>query len=242
MAQVKYSINGEEFQAEKDASLLAELRKHGFEVPSLCYHEELSPYGACRLCLVEVKKGKRQKLTTSCNYPIRAGIEVFLDTPKVQRNRKMVLELLMAQAPKAPKGLAALAERYGVNEVRFPANGDEECILCGLCSRTCRELVAVNALTFSGRGDQKKMGTPYGESSDTCILCGACVHICPVGCVDFSQSEGHRRIRRWGRELPLVYDAFGMPTMTLAQAEYMARRTGMPVSTFGALPGQNSED
>lgn len=243
MAEVTYTINGEEFRAEHDATLLAELRKHGFEVPSLCYHEELTPYGACRLCLVEVKKGKRTKLTTSCNYPVRQGIEVFLDTEKVQRNRKMVLELLLAQAPKAPAALHELAERYGVTEVRFPLNEDPEhndCILCGLCARACREIVGANALTFSGRGDQKIMAPPYMEETDNCILCGACVHICPVDCIDMSQSDGKRRINRWRRELPMLYDEFGLPTMTTAEAEYMSRRTGLPVSHFGTLPGEQT--
>jgi bidirectional [NiFe] hydrogenase diaphorase subunit len=230
---VKYTVMGREYEAERGAPLLGELRKNGYEVPSLCYHEALSPYGACRLCLVEVKKGKRQKLTTSCNYPVQEGIEVFLDTEKVQRNRKMVLELLLAQAPKAPQGLRELAERYAVRDIRFGLDEKEDCILCGLCSRTCREIVGVNALTFSGRGDQKHMGTPYAEASDSCILCGACVYVCPVGCIDFSESKRSRRIKRWGRELPMLVDKLGMPTMSTAQAEYMARRTGMPVETFG---------
>jgi len=243
MAQVvTYTIMGAEHEAERGTSLLAELRRHGYEVPSLCFNENLSPYGACRLCLVEVKKGRRQKLTTSCNYPVQDGIEVFLDTERVQRNRRMVLELLLAQAPKAPRELRALADRYGVTDIRFPLNGDEECILCGLCSRTCRELVGVNALTFSGRGDRKHMGTPYAEGSEVCILCGACVHVCPVSCIDLSESGGNRRIRRWDRELPMLVDEFGVPTMTTAQAEYMARRTGMPVETFGTLPAQRRSE
>jgi NADH dehydrogenase/NADH:ubiquinone oxidoreductase subunit G len=224
---------GRELQAERGTSLLNELHRHGYEVPTLCHHESLTPYGACRLCLVEVKKGKRQRLTTSCNYPIQDGIEVFLDTDKVLRNRRMVVELLLAQAPKAPKGLQALAEQLGVGEPRFTPNGEEDCILCGLCSRTCDELAGVNALTFSGRGDQKRMGVPYGENSEVCILCGACVYVCPVGCIDFSESGGARRIKRWGRELPMLVDELGMPTMPTAQAEYMARRTGMSVEAFG---------
>ncbi len=233
---VKYTVNGHEHEAEKNASLLGELRRNGYEVPSLCFLESLSPYGACRLCLVEVKKGKRQKLTTSCNYPVQAGIEVHLDTEKVQRNRRMVLELLLAQAPRAPKELHRLAERYGVKAGRFPANGDEECILCGLCSRACDEVVGVNALTFAGRGDGKKMNTPYDAESNACILCGACAYVCPVGCIDLSESGGKRRIERWHRELPMLVDAHGVPTMTTAQAQLMARRTGVPIETFGVLP------
>jgi NADH dehydrogenase/NADH:ubiquinone oxidoreductase subunit G len=173
---------------------------------------------------------------------VQEGIDVLLDTPKVARNRRMVLELLLAQAPAAPRGLRELAERYGVEAGRFPAKDGEDCILCGLCSRTCRELVGVNALTFSGRGDRKKLETPYSESSDVCILCGACVYVCPVGCIDFTQAKGKRSIRRWGRELDMLVDEFGVPTMTTAQAEYMARRTRVPVSQFGRLPGRNTPE
>jgi ferredoxin len=123
-----------------------------------------------------------------------------------------------------------------VGAVRFPLNGDEECILCGLCARACDEVVGANALTFAGRGDAKKMGTPYAAETDACILCGACAYVCPVGCVDLSESGGRRRIRRWHRELPMLVDEHGVPTMTTAQAKLMARRTGLPIETFGALP------
>lgn len=237
----KYTVMGQEHEAEKGVSLLDELHKNGYQVPTLCHHKELSPYGACRLCLVEVKKGKRQKLTTSCNYPVQDGIEVFLETDKVKRNRRIVIELLLAQAPKAPTGLVALAEQHGIKDVRFDQSGAEDCILCGLCARTCDEVVGVNALTFSGRGDQKRMGVPYGEDSEDCILCGACVYVCPVGCIDISESDGKRRIRRWGRELPMLVDEVGAPTMPTAQAEFMARRTGVPVETFGRLPERFKE-
>jgi NADH dehydrogenase/NADH:ubiquinone oxidoreductase subunit G len=241
MALVKYTVMGEEHQAERGVSLLDELQRHGHDVPTLCHHKEVTPYGACRLCLVEVKKGKRARLTTSCNYPVQEGIEVLLDTDRVKRNRKMVIELLLAQAPRAPKRLREIAEQHGVTTSRFPPNGAEDCILCGLCARACEEVVGVNALTFSGRGDRKRMGVPYGEGSEVCILCGACVYVCPVGCIDLSETQGKRRIRRWGRELRMLVDEFGVPTMPDAQAEYMARRTGKPVETFGRLPRASRE-
>jgi NADH dehydrogenase/NADH:ubiquinone oxidoreductase subunit G len=199
---VKYRVNGHEHEAEQNASLLGELRKNGYEVPSLCFHEALSPYGACRLCLVEVKKGRRQRLTTSCNYPVQEGIEVHLDTEKVQRNRRMVLELLLAQAPKAPKELHRLAARYGVGAVRFPLNGDEECILCGLCARACSEGLGADALTFSGRGDLKRMGTPYATASADCVGCEACARTCPTGAIHVEEGAGKRTI--WGRTFTLA--------------------------------------
>ncbi len=227
---VTYTVMGREFEAEHGASLLGELRKHGYEVPSLCYHEALSPYGACRLCLVEVKKGKRTKLTTSCNYPVQQGIEVFLDTDKVVRNRKMVLELLLAQSPKAPRDLHRLADRYGVKDIRFDLNKDEDCILCGLCTRTCTEAVGADALTFSGRGDQKRLGPPYTEASD-CIGCGSCSRICPTGAIAMQDIGGKRRI--WERNFELMScTVCGVPTLTPEHVEMLMRRSALDRSYF----------
>jgi bidirectional [NiFe] hydrogenase diaphorase subunit len=227
---VKYTVMGREYEAERGAPLLGELRKNGYEVPSLCYHEALSPYGACRLCLVEVKKGKRQKLTTSCNYPVQEGIEVFLDTEKVQRNRKMVLELLLAQAPKASRELKLLAEKYNVRRGRFPYEGDEACILCGLCARACTEAVGADALTFSGRGDQKKMGMPY-ENAEACVACGSCAAICPTNAIPMVDSGGARKI--WGRTFTLKRcEECGVPTITAEKIELLMSRSGLDRSYF----------
>lgn len=227
---MKYTVMGREYEAEHGANLLGELRKNGYEVPSLCYHEALSPYGACRLCLVEVKKGKRQRLTTSCNYPVQEGIEVFLDTEKVQRNRKMVLELLLAQAPRASRELLQLADRYDVRRTRFSREGDEACILCGLCSRVCAEAVGANALTFFGRGDQKKMGMPYA-SAEACVACGSCAAICPTDAIPMVDSGGTRTI--WDRTFELKRCAeCGVPTITPEKIELLMARSGLDRSYF----------
>lgn len=202
----KFKIMGGEFEAPYRENLLNVLWRNGFEVPSLCYNEALSAYGACRLCLVEVKKGKRTRLTTSCNYPIQEGIEVFLDTEKVQKNRRMVLELLIAKAPKARK-LRDLADKYGVDEERLGrlkfGDGTEKCILCGLCERACREVVGASAITFAFRGDRKQVAPPYLEESPLCIGCGACAYVCPTGAVSVVEKDGVRVIDRWNRKLEM---------------------------------------
>jgi NADH dehydrogenase/NADH:ubiquinone oxidoreductase subunit G len=230
---VRYTVNGHEHEAEKNASLLGELRKNGYEVPSLCYLESLTPYGACRLCLVEVKKGKRQRLTTSCNYPVQAGIEVHLDTEKVQRNRRMVLELLLAQAPKASRELHAMAERYGARKGRFhgPASGDEKCILCGLCARACTEGLGADALTFAGRGDTKRMVTPYDAASPACVGCGACARICPTGAIALEEQGGTRTI--WGKTFTLARcPACGGTLLPPEQIDLLVKRSGLSRSYF----------
>ncbi|RME28025.1 MAG: ferredoxin, partial [Deltaproteobacteria bacterium] len=144
---VRIKVQGNTYTAEAGGSLLDTLLELGYEVPHLCHHEAVEPYGACRLCLVEVKKGRKQRLTTACNYPVMEGIEVFLDTDKVVRNRQMVLRLLLAQAP-AAEAVKRLAREYGVTDTPFPVTDpDNECINCGLCARVCREVVGVEAIS-----------------------------------------------------------------------------------------------
>ncbi len=183
-------------------SLLGALRRHGYEVPSLCYHEAVSAYGACRLCLVEVGKGGRRRLTTSCNYPVQDGIEVFLDTDKVVKHRQVVLRLLLAMAPEAGK-VRELALEHGVTDTPFEKDKDNKCILCGLCNRVCKEIVRADAIGFASRGLARKMASPYDEANEACIGCGACVYVCPTRCIGMREEENLRHIVRWHRVLPM---------------------------------------
>jgi bidirectional [NiFe] hydrogenase diaphorase subunit len=199
---VEFKVQGQTCRGTEGESLLAALRRHGFTVPSLCFHEAISAYGACRLCLVEVKKGKRLKLTTSCNYPVQEGLEVQLDTGEVVRHRRIMLQLLLAAAP-AAKAVHDLAARYGVEETPFVPRPGEDCIQCGLCVRIC-ELVGVNALGFAGRGVRKHVTTPYEEANLACVGCGACADVCPTGCVKAVDADGFRTIERWHLKVPLT--------------------------------------
>ncbi len=200
---VKFKVNGREYTGRRGDHLLDALLELGYEVPSLCHHEAVAPYGACRLCLVEVQKGRRRRLTTSCNYPLLDGTEVLLDTEKVVRNRRMVLQLLLAQAPAAER-VRELAASYGVTSTPFPASDpSNKCIDCGLCARVCKEIVGVEAIAFSGRGEKKRMQAPYDEIAEDCIGCAACVFVCPTDCIGLSEENGIRTIERWHRKLPL---------------------------------------
>jgi bidirectional [NiFe] hydrogenase diaphorase subunit len=217
-----------ELQAELDSSLLTALLAAGYEVPHLCYHEAVSEYGACRLCLVEVRKGRRRKLTTSCNYPIKDGIEVFLDTDAVEANRRMVLELQRSHCPDVP-ALRALAQKYGVGKLRFPA-GDDTCILCGLCERICREAVGASALTFAQRGDRRTMEPPFGEAED-CIGCTACAHVCPTGHITVAEDANARVI--WERTFPMVRcQGCGRALITEAQRDHLVETKGLKADYF----------
>ena len=116
---VKFQIDGLEVEAEKGQMLLPVAIEYGYEIPHLCYHEAVSPYGSCRLCLVEVTKGGRTRMTTSCNYPVDAGIEVATATENVLRARRMILEMLLARAPHS-ETILTMAQSAGVEESRFP--------------------------------------------------------------------------------------------------------------------------
>lgn len=220
-----------ELEAEAGASLLQVLLDAGIHIPHLCYHETLSAYGACRLCLVEVQKGKRRTLTTSCNYPVRDGIQVYFDTDKVVRNRKMVLELVLAKNPGIP-ALIDLAEAHGLKQedVRFPL-GTDDCILCGLCERVCREAVGAQAITFSQRGDKKEIQTPFDIPTMACIGCASCAHICPTGHIKVEDTPLTTAI--WGRTFKKVRCAeCGAPLVTEAQRDHLVLTRGFTADYF----------
>jgi heterodisulfide reductase subunit A len=181
---IKFTINGGEVTAEPGELLLDVARRNGVFIPTLCHHMALKPYSACRVCIVEVKKGKRAKFTASCSFPVSEGIEVNTDSEKVKKLRKMTIEALMAQAPDA-KEIKDMAKNFRIENTRFYENEDKKnrCILCGLCIRVCGERMGVYALGFAGRGANRWLDTPFGKLSDVCITCGACESVCPTDAI-----------------------------------------------------------
>jgi len=175
---VRLTINGLDVEVEEGWTVLEAARFFGLEIPTLCYNEGLSPYGACRLCLVEIGKDERSKLVSSCTYPVEEGLVVRTDTKKVLEARKMNIELMLSIAPYS-KVIQDLASKFGVTRVRFkPRN--EECILCGLCVRMCKEQMDGIAIGFVNRGIDMRISTPFDMKSETCRLCGGCIYICPA--------------------------------------------------------------
>jgi NADH dehydrogenase/NADH:ubiquinone oxidoreductase subunit G len=232
---VKFTANGKELEGEYGKPLLPLLLKAGFRIPTMCHHEVVKPYGACRLCLVEVQKGKKSRLTTSCNYPVLPDIVVTTESERINKHRKVVLELLLARVPNAPK-LKALAAEYGVTDTRFDKM-DDDCILCGLCERVCREVVEVDALGFMGRGFQKSVGAPFHEASKLCIGCGACVYVCPVDCIKEEHLPTQRTIVRWDRKLPMqTCVKCGYPFAPTYQLLKFQKRTGLDWEFFQVCP------
>lgn len=175
---IALKINGLPAAVEEGATLLEAARSLGFPIPTLCHMDGLSPYGACRLCVVEIGEGARAKLVSSCTYLAENGLTVRTASVRVMRARRMVIELLLASCPRS-KRIQDLAAEFGVKRHRFRQER-EKCILCGLCVRMCAEQMAAHAIGFRARGQKRSVGTPFDVPSETCRLCGACQYVCPV--------------------------------------------------------------
>jgi heterodisulfide reductase subunit A len=179
---IQLTINGDkkEFPEGEGLTLLECIRETGIKLPTLCYHKALSPYGACRLCLVEVEEdGRPATVQTSCSYPAVDGASIRTDSERLQRARKIIIELLLARAPDS-EVVKNLAADYGVEELRIRKK-DENCIYCGLCIRMCEERMGCSAIGFIGRGPIRDVEPPFRHDNEECWACGACDFICPTG-------------------------------------------------------------
>jgi len=175
---IELILNGLPVKAEEGWTVLETAKFYGLEIPTLCYNEGLSPFGGCRLCLVEIGEEPRTKLVSSCTYPAEEGLIVRTDTRRVIEARRMMIELMLSVAPDS-KTIQDLASKFGVKRLRFSVR-NEECILCGLCVRMCNEQMDARAIGFQKRGYKRKISTPFDRRSEVCRLCGGCMYICPV--------------------------------------------------------------
>ena len=175
---ITLQVNGLDIQVQKGTTLLEAARLIGFPIPTLCHMEGLSPYGACRLCVVEIGEGEKAKVVSSCTYPAQEGLQFRTASARVLRARKMVLELLLASCPQS-KTIQDLAAAHNVRQQRFRQE-HEDCILCGLCVRMCEEQMMAKAIGFRGRGQGRSVGTPFDIKSEECRLCGGCMYVCPA--------------------------------------------------------------
>jgi coenzyme F420 hydrogenase subunit beta len=175
---ISLTINGLSVTVEKGTTLLEAARFLGFPIPTLCHNEGLSPYGACRLCVVEIGEEPNSRLVSSCTYLAQEGLKVRTASSRVVRARKMILELLLASCPQS-KTIQDLAAAHEVRQQRFKQEY-EDCILCGLCVRMCEEQMMAKAIGFRGRGENRSIGTPFDVTSEVCRQCGGCIYICPA--------------------------------------------------------------
>jgi len=175
---INLTINGLPAMVEDGSTLLEAARYCGIQIPTLCHVDGLTPYGACRLCVVEIGDAPNSKLVSSCTYPAQEGLRVRTGSARVVRARRMILELLLASCPQS-KIIQDLAAAYEIRRQRFRQE-HEDCILCGLCVRMCAEQMMAKAIGFRGRGQSRSIGTPFDVPSEVCRLCGGCMYICPA--------------------------------------------------------------
>jgi bidirectional [NiFe] hydrogenase diaphorase subunit len=206
---MKIILNGKPKQVREGETVLDAARRAGIDIPALCSHDALEPYGACRLCIVEVtERGKkRSKVVASCLYPVKEGLDVRTGTAKIVKLRKFLIELLLARSPETPY-VRELAARYGVTKTRF-LHPNDPCILCGLCVRVCAEVVGANAIGFSQRGITRRIDSPFGMDHSRCVACGACTYVCPTGAIQMEYTRV-AELRKEGGEHRCRYTLMGL--------------------------------
>jgi bidirectional [NiFe] hydrogenase diaphorase subunit len=178
MSQILLQIDGKEVGAKEGMTILEAARSAGISIPTLCHHEKLEPYGGCRICTVEVEVRGRTNLVVACVYPVEKNLVVRTRSAKVDRIRKMILELLLAHAPDA-FDLQDLAQEYGADKNRFEKEASF-CIHCGLCVRYCAEVKKKNAVGFVDRGIRKEISFIPEIASKECWNCKECFPLCPT--------------------------------------------------------------
>jgi NADH dehydrogenase/NADH:ubiquinone oxidoreductase subunit G len=178
MSEILLEIDGKEVRAEEGMTVLEAAQTVGISIPTLCHHEKLEPYGACRLCIVEVEKRGWTKIVVSCVYPVEKDIVVRTRSEKIDRIRRMILELQLAHAPDSFV-LQDLAKEYGADKNRFEKE-PSFCIHCGLCVRYCAEVKKKNAVGFVDRGMRKEISFIPEIASKECWNCKECFPLCPT--------------------------------------------------------------
>lgn len=178
MSEILLQIDGRQVRARQGATVLEAARSVGVSIPTLCHHEKLAPFGACRLCIVEVEQGEASRLIVSCAVAAEDGWVVRTRSERVDRYRKSLLELMLAHAPQSPV-LQELARDYGADANRFEKEPDF-CIHCGLCVRYCAEVKELHAVGFIDRGVRKEISFLPEIAARECNACKECFPLCPT--------------------------------------------------------------
>ncbi len=242
-------IDGKEVEFTDEPNLLEVIRKAGMNVPTFCYRHDLTSFGACRMCVVEVEG---RGIQSSCTMPPEAGLKIHLNTEKTRRIRKTVLELLLANHDRScltceKSGdceLQKYAEEYGITKIRYAEKEDylpiddsspsivrdpNKCILCGACVRACSEFQGHSVLGFANRGSKTVVepmnGRPLGQVD--CVNCGQCVAVCPTGALTIKSSLDEVWARITNPEVKVI--AHMAPSVRVALGEM-----------FGLEPGENT--
>ena len=180
---ITLTIDEKEVKAKEGMTILEAAKVLGVEIPTLCYHEGLELYGACRICSVEIEKRGRSRIVASCCYPVEEGVKVTTRSPKIDKLRKTIIELAAVAAGEDAGKLRELADEYNADLSRFNSRVQIEptkCILCGLCVRRCVEANWDSAIGFIGRGTSRRVAI-FPEKKGICSNCNYCYVVCPTG-------------------------------------------------------------
>jgi MauM/NapG family ferredoxin protein len=181
---VALTINGELVEAKEGMTVLEAANSAGIGIPHLCSEPDIKPYGACRVCVVEVTRNGRSSVTTSCDLPVEEGMVIDARSPAALKTRKMMVDLLLSRCPNV-RPLKHLAAGLGIKQPSFSTeNPAEDCILCGLCVRACDEVAQKDVIGFVDRGQQRKVTTAYDQADPYCASCGKCIKYCPTGAIE----------------------------------------------------------
>ncbi|MBI4863389.1 MAG: (2Fe-2S)-binding protein [Candidatus Riflebacteria bacterium] len=231
---VKIKIDEKEYEVPRGRYLLAICQENGIPIPTLCHHESVEPWGGCRLCVVEFRKKRWDswwtELATACLYPAEDGLCVWTRSEKVMKARRTILDLLLARCP-GSEVITKIAAEHGVYQTSFAKReGEDNCILCGLCTRVC-DRVGARAIATALRGALKEVSTPFGEPPPDCLGCLSCAHVCPTHTIGHTEADGKRTV--WGRTFELVRcSGCGAASVTREQVEYAVRTKNLSPEYF----------
>jgi NADH dehydrogenase/NADH:ubiquinone oxidoreductase subunit G len=198
------SIDGKQLDFEPGLTILQAAKKLHVPIPTLCHNEHLTPYGGCRICLVEVSTQAapgRARLVPACTAPADDGMVVSTASARVLEARRFIIALLLSRCPTSEK-IQALAAEMGVSAgdpnldpvsryliERAPRREETKCILCALCVRVCQQVPERHALSLSRRGIDRKAISPFGKVAESCIGCGSCAYVCPTKTITIEEAS-----------------------------------------------------
>lgn len=227
------TIDGHAVTVREGAYVLEAARLAGVEIPTLCHHEAVEPWGGCRLCMVDVTRAEWHgwsKMVAACLYPVEDGLVVQTATERVIETRRVVLDLLLARCPETPL-VRRMAAAHGILATSYQAAPEPtDCILCGLCTRVC-DRIGVSAISSVSRGVGREIAPPFHEAPPACIGCLACAEVCPTRCIPFQTGDRERTI--WGKTFRMVRcKECGRAHVTEEQAAFFDGRNGVPRTYF----------
>ncbi|MBQ2613774.1 MAG: iron hydrogenase small subunit [Clostridia bacterium] len=248
MENVTLKINGQEITVPADYTVLQAAREAGIDIPTLCYLKDVSQTGSCRMCVVEIKGARN--LQAACVYPVSEGLEVFTNTPKVRRSRKVTLELLLSNHERkcltcVRSGnceLQTLSEELGITDIPYDGERQQhevdtlspsiirdnnKCVLCRRCVSACKNIQTVAVIDATERGFKTTIASPFNKSlaEVPCVNCGQCIAVCPVGALREKDATDD------------VWEALGNPEKTVivqtapAVRAALGEEFGMPIGT-----------